>query len=144
MSELPITGRHETVLHAEPDDVVGRSELAAGLPAAERLAALRAVVADHPSSPTAWAALAAAVADPVERYAYARVGYHRGLDALRANGWGGVGLVRWERPTNRGFLRALVLLREAARAIDEESEVDRIDAFLRDLDPAWDDARVDR
>lgn len=144
MPELPLADRHETVLPEAPADLVARLEPAFALGASEREPAIRAAVAAHPTSPTAWAALAAVVSDPVERYACARVGYHRGLDALRASGWGGVGLVRWERPSNRGFLRALVLLREAARAIGETAEVDRIDAFLRDLDPAWDDARVDR
>jgi hypothetical protein len=76
----------------------------------------------------------------VTRYAYARVGYHRGLDALRAAGWGGTGLVRWSRTENRPFLRCLAALRDAAAGIGETAEVDRITAFLRDLDPDWDDA----
>ena len=50
---------------------------------------------------------ATSAATTIERYAYYRVGYHRGLDALRANGWRGSGYVRWSEPTNRGFLRAL-------------------------------------
>jgi hypothetical protein len=33
-------------------------------------------------------------------------------------------------------------LRAAARAIGETSEVERISAFLRDLDPDWDDANL--
>jgi hypothetical protein len=144
MPDLPLADRHETVLPDEPRALSERLDVAFGSSAEQRIGLLRSAVADHPTSPTAWAALAAAVTDPVERYACARVGYHRGLDALRANGWGGVGLVRWERPSNRGFLRTLVLLREAARSIGEDPEVARIDAFLRDLDPSWDDARVDR
>lgn len=142
MPELPLADRHETVLPDEPADLTERLTGAFDLDGDARVRALRAAAAAHPGSPTAWAALAAAVEDPVERYACARVGYHRGLDALRANGWGGVGLVRWERPSNRGFLRALVLLREAARSIGETAEVDRVDAFLRDLDPAWDESRA--
>ena len=53
-----------------------------------------AVAAAHPTSCAAWAALAetALAADrPVEAYAYARTGYHRGLDALRRAGWKGQG-----------------------------------------------------
>lgn len=144
MPDLPLADRHETVLPDEPEDLRARLAAAFDLESEEREAALRAAVAAHPGSPSAWAAIAAAVEDPVERYAYARVGYHRGLDGLRANGWGGVGLVRWERPTNRGFLRALVLLGEAARIIGEDAEADRVAAFLRDLDPAWDDGRIER
>jgi hypothetical protein len=89
-----------------------------------------------------WAQLAALGEEPIERYAYARVGYHRGLDALRANGWGGTGRVRWSEPTNRPFLACLVRLRAAAAEIGEDAEVTRIDEFLRDLDPDWDDANL--
>ena len=39
----------------------------------------------------------------VESYAYARVGYHRGLDLLRRNGWKGHGPVPWEHEPNRGL-----------------------------------------
>ncbi|MDU2597264.1 MAG: DUF3151 family protein [Dermabacter sp.] len=48
------------------------------------------VAADHPTSPLAWALLAqesSADGDTIEAYAFARVGYHRGLDALRRAGW---------------------------------------------------------
>ena len=52
--------------------------------------------------------------DDVEAYACFRVGYHRGLDALRGAGWKGSGLVRWAHPANRGFLRCLDGLRSAS------------------------------
>ncbi|WP_394160375.1 DUF3151 domain-containing protein [Galactobacter valiniphilus] len=71
----------------------------------------------------------------VESYAFARVGYHRGLDALRKAGWRGQGPVPWAHEPNRGFLRALYALRRAAGAIGETEEVDRIGQFLRDSDP---------
>jgi hypothetical protein len=81
--------------------------------------------------------------DPsIEAYAYARVGYHRGLDALRGRGWGGTGFVRWSQPSNRPFLTCLVRLRNAAAQIGELPEVQRIDEFLVQLDPDWDDANV--
>jgi hypothetical protein len=97
------------------------------------------VVADAPTSLEAWAALGDLGRDTVERYAAYRVGYHRGLDQLRANGWRGSGYVRWSHPENRGFLRALAGLAEQAAAIGEDDEAERCMQFLRQLDPAWDD-----
>ncbi len=73
----------------------------------------------------------------MERYAYFRVGYHRGLDALRAAGWRGSGAVRWAQPANRPFLTCLDGLRLAAGAIGEHDEEERSATFLRQLDPAW-------
>ncbi len=92
------------------------------------------VAAAHPSSSLAWAVLAEdALADhrAVESYAYARTGYHRGLDSLRRAGWRGQGPVPWEHEPNRGFLRALAALARAANAIDEVEEVHRCTEFLR-------------
>jgi hypothetical protein len=105
-------------------------------------AALADVVARDPAWTAAWTRLSEHGRDAVERYAYARVGYHRGLDALRRNGWGGNGFVRWQHPSNRGFLTCLVRLRDAARELGEADEVDRLDQFLRDLDPDWDESWV--
>jgi hypothetical protein len=85
----------------------------------------------------AWADLAELAGDPIERYAYARVGYHRGLDALRAAGWRGSGYVRWQHESNRGFLRSLDALRQAAGVIGETDEEQRCALFLRQLDPEW-------
>jgi len=98
-----------------------------------------AIAAAHPTSSAAWAALAdAALARgaSVEGYAYARTGYHRGLDALRRAGWRGTGPVPWSHEPNRGFLRALHALGRAATAIHETDEVSRIATFLNDCDPA--------
>jgi hypothetical protein len=96
------------------------------------------VAARFPSSSAAWAALAAEAMERgavVEAYAYARTGYHRGLDALRRAGWRGTGPVPWSHEANRGFLRALYLLGRAADAIDERDEAERCAQFLRDSDP---------
>jgi hypothetical protein len=107
-------------------------------PAAARLEAGEApdqVAAAHPTSSLAWATLAeAALADgrTIEAYAFARTGYHRGLDALRRNGWRGQGPVPWEHVPNRGFLRALAALSRAAGAIGESDEEQRCAQFLRD------------
>ncbi|MGL5909179.1 MAG: DUF3151 domain-containing protein [Phycicoccus sp.] len=92
------------------------------------------VAARHPVSSLAWAVLAEdALADDrvVEAYAYARTGYHRGLDALRRSGWRGQGPVPWEHEPNRGFLRALAALARAAGAVDEDDERHRCAEFLR-------------
>ena len=94
------------------------------------------VVRRHPESPTAWASLAAeakaAGNDDLTVYAYARVGYHRSLDRLRRSGWKGHGPVPWDHAPNRGFLRSLALLSEAAAAIGEAPEAARCADFLRD------------
>lgn len=97
------------------------------------------VAANHPSSSAAWAALAEEALGrgfAVEAYAYARTGYHRGLDALRKSGWRGTGPVPWSHEPNRGFLRALHALAVAAAAINESDEAERCSTFLNDCDPA--------
>jgi hypothetical protein len=92
----------------------------------------------HPSSPAAWALLSdAAWADGrvMESYAFARVGYHRGLDLLRRNGWKGHGAVPWSHEPNQGLLSCLRYLHRAAQAIGEDDEVIRLDAFMTECDP---------
>ncbi|MEO3786103.1 DUF3151 domain-containing protein [Actinocorallia sp. B10E7] len=93
------------------------------------------VAAKFPSFPAVWAELAErafARGSVIECYAYARTGYHRGLDALRRSGWKGHGPVPWSHEPNRGFLRALAALGRAAAAIGEEEEAQRCRTFLRD------------
>ncbi|MGO2004415.1 MULTISPECIES: DUF3151 domain-containing protein [Micrococcaceae] len=97
------------------------------------------LAARFPASSLPWAMLADEAYDDgrtVESYAYARVGYHRGLDALRQAGWRGQGPVPYSHEPNRGFLRSLYALQRAAAAIGEAEEVDRIGTFLNDSDPA--------
>lgn len=132
------TGLPETVLPPVPPDVLGAvaSAEAQSDPSARR-GALATIVATHPTLLIGWAALAEGASDPVESYAYARVGYHRGLDALRAAGWRGSGFVRWEHESNQGFLRSLDALRAAAVEIGETAEAERCDVFLHQLDPGW-------
>jgi hypothetical protein len=104
---------------------------------------VEAVAADHPEYSDAWAELASralAAGHPVTAYAYARTGYHRGLDNLRRNGWKGHGPVPWAHEPNRGFLRALHSLGQAAAEIGEAPEAARCATFLRDCDPAAADA----
>jgi hypothetical protein len=131
------TGPPVTVLPPPPPEAAAGLAAALEGPAQTRRAAVAAVVAAHPTYLDGWAHLAALAGDHVEAYAYARVGYHRGLDALRGAGWRGSGYVRWEHPTNRGFLRSLDALRAAAEAIGEETEAERCALFLLQLDPDW-------
>src|SRR6266516_485858 len=105
--------------------------VSSGVPAAE-------VAAEYPAFSLAWALLAEtalAGGRPVEGYAYARTGYHRGLDALRRNGWKGSGPIPWAHGPNQGFLRALHALGQAAAAIGEDAEAQRCATFLHDSDP---------
>lgn len=127
----------ETVLPEPPTEAAAALEAARGRAGAERGEALRAVVRAHPQWPDGWAALGEQAEDDVEAYAYFRVGYHRGLDALRKSGWRGSGYVRWAEPANRGFLRCVDGLRAKADAIGEEDEAQRCSQFLRQLDPTW-------
>jgi hypothetical protein len=97
------------------------------------------VAAAHPTSSLVWAVLAERSYQQqayVESYAYARTGYHRGLDALRRAGWKGYGPVPWSHAPNQGFLRALHALGQAAGAIGEDEEAARVRQFLADSDPA--------
>jgi hypothetical protein len=71
----------------------------------------------------------------VESYAYARTGYHRGLDALRRNGWKGFGPVPFAHEPNQGVLRSIAALSRAAEAIDEKPETERCRQLLLDSDP---------
>jgi hypothetical protein len=123
-----MAGPPPTHLPADPAD----DELEGGQAPAD-------VVRRHPDSPTAWAALAAearaAGSEVLTVYAYSRVGYHRSLDRLRRHGWKGHGPVPWDHAPNRGFLRCLALLSEAAAAIGEQDEAARCADFLRDSSP---------
>lgn len=96
------------------------------------------VAAAHPSASVAWAALAEeALAEDkaITAYAYARTGYHRGLDQLRRNGWRGFGPVPYAHEPNRGFLRCVAALARAADSIRETDEVARCLQLLDDCDP---------
>ena len=113
-----------------PDEPGPRQALAGGDDPGE-------VAARYPASSVAWAVLADdafAGGRVVESYAYARVGYHRGLDALRRNGWKGHGPVPWSHEPNQGFLRCLHALGRAAAAINEIDEAERCRTFLADCD----------
>ena len=129
------SGPPRTVLPAESAAVEQALREALAAPEHDRRDMVARVVAANPRSMTAWAALAGLGRDEIEQYAAYRVGYHRGLDALRANGWRGSGYVRWADETNRGFLRCLRGLQQMAGAIGERDEAERIALFVQQLDP---------
>ncbi|WP_432868744.1 DUF3151 domain-containing protein [Microbispora rosea] len=111
-----------------PDNAEARQMLEAGAKAAD-------VAARFPAHSAAWAALADdyfAAGHAVTSYAFARTGYHRGLDQLRRAGWKGHGPIPWEHEPNQGFLRCLNALARAAQAIGEKDEAERCAQFLRD------------
>ncbi|TCO64870.1 uncharacterized protein DUF3151 [Actinocrispum wychmicini] len=127
---------HDNLLGPEPTLLPDRAEQQAavdgGTDAAE-------VVATWPDFSEGWAILAEralANDETVAAYAYARTGYHRGLDQLRRSGWKGFGPVPWAHRPNRGFLRALAALGRAAQRIGETEEYERVRKFLTDSDPA--------
>jgi Protein of unknown function (DUF3151) len=101
-------------------------------------AGIAAVAGRFPACLAAWAGLGELALEggrPVDAYAYFRVGYHRGLDRIRQAGWRGSGRVPWAHEGNRGFLRSLRGLGQAAAALGEHDEADRCRAFLADLAP---------
>lgn len=111
-----------------PDLPEAREALESGAKAAD-------VAARFPGYPAAWATLAEeyfANGHAVTSYAFARTGYHRGLDQLRRSGWKGHGPIPWEHEPNRGFLRCLYALHRAAQAIGEKDEAERCLQFLKD------------
>ncbi len=129
MPENLLAGPPETLL---PANDAARDALAAAADPAE-------VAARFPSYCAAWAELAEqalAAGDPVTTYAFARTGYHRGLDQLRRAGWHGHGPIPWQHEPNQGFLRSLYLLGVAATAIGEYDEAARCEEFLADASPA--------
>ena len=132
------SGLPETVIDPEPPEA--RLALAEALarPAEERREAVASVAARWPRNLEAWSRLGQLARDDVEAYACYRVGYHRGLDRLRQNGWRGSGYVRWSQEPNRGFLRALSGLGRTAAALGETDEAERCAQFVRQLDPQWD------
>ncbi len=132
-----MTGEHHhdlldpvpTLLPADHSDVLARAELAAGTDAVTVLTA-------HPASSYLWAAFsrgALGTGTPegaLAAYAYARTGYHRGLDALRKAGWRGHGPIPAHHVPNQGFLLSVLALEQAAAAIGEIDEAERCERLL--------------
>jgi Protein of unknown function (DUF3151) len=141
MAEIPLgSSPPETVLPEWPREA--ELALKEAMSAPDPFRAMTSVAARFPRYLSVWAALSEHSDDSVTAYAFARTGYHRGLDTLRAAGWRGSGYVRWRHPSNQGFLRSLDALRRRASEISEKDEEERCALFLRQLDPEWD--RLDR
>lgn len=124
------------LLGPDPVRLPGDSEAEAELDSGEKPAI---VAAAHPSASIAWATLAEEALEEdrvITAYAYARTGYHRGLDQLRRNGWKGFGPVPYSHEPNRGFLRCVAALARAADAIGETDEIQRCLDLLDDCDPS--------
>jgi hypothetical protein len=128
-------GPPNVVLPAVDNSMQAALDAAFGSSDRYRRDAVARVVADHPRYLAAWAALGDVARDAVESYMAYRVGYHRGLDALRANGWKGNGYVRWSAVTNHGFLNCLDGLARTAAVIGETDEATRCSQFLLQCDP---------
>ena len=105
-------------------------------PDRERRDAVSKLVALNPTSLEGWSWMGALGRDTIDSYMAYRVGYHRGLDALRRNGWKGSGYVRWSHIPNRGFLRCLDGLAKCSRQINDVEEAERCEQFLLQLDPS--------
>lgn len=133
--QLTPSGPPETILPPPSAEFTHVLRAALAAPEDERRDRLAAVVAAHPRVVEGWVELAAATADVVTRYAFHRIGYHRGLDQLRANGWRGSGFVRWRHETNRPFLRSLRGLQRSAAEIGEADEEERCRLFVKQLEP---------
>jgi hypothetical protein len=140
---LSHSGPPETVLDPEPPEALAALADALAAPEGERRAAVASVVTHWPRFLDAWARLGDHATDEAEAYAAYRVGYHRGLDRLRQNGWRGSGYVRWQHEPNRGFLRSLAGLQRMAATIGETDEEERCLHFLHQCDPAWSPANLD-
>lgn len=113
-------------------------EVRSVLDGAEGIEPVREIVRADPLCLEGWARLSGSAyegGDDIAAYAYARVGYHRGLDLLRSAGWRPDREVRWEHEGNRGFLLALFELMRASAAIGEGVEARRCREFLLQLDP---------
>lgn len=140
---IPI-GKPDVALPADPGDSAPQATAALDAWQAGRSDAatcrtrLNDLAARYPASLTAWASLGELNLpdDAVAAYAFFRTGYHRGLDKARAAGWNGSQHLSWEQASNRGFLRCLYGLMQAATAIGETEEAARCGAFLLELDPS--------
>ena len=76
---LSTGGLPETIIPNYDNEALAALSVALGSPETQRKALVAKVAADWPRYLDAWVALGQLSTDPTERYAYFRVGYHRGL-----------------------------------------------------------------
>lgn len=142
MSDQPVhlsaSGPPETIIPQITGELRLALDAALATPIDIRRRAVCDVVAKHPTFLEGWATIGDLSEPGIDAYMAYRVGYHRGLDTLRANSWRGSGYVRWARESNRGFLRCLGGLAKQSRFIGEINEAVRCEQFLLQLDPSGD------
>ncbi len=149
MNEVKLNrgGLPETILPAEDSEILGGIEeaLSSGSPSetndpfiiSQVINKLLKLVEAYPDSIAIWTQLGVLSPERMKGYAFFRLAYHRGLDALRKNGWRGSGFVRWEHPSNQSFLRALHGLQMLSKEIGDDEESARCHHFLLQLEPRW-------
>ncbi len=140
MNDVTISrqGPPETILPPEDPKISNLLEAAIGTEDThKRRGALNQVAEMYPTSISVWKTIATYGRDTMESYAAYRVGYHRGLDALRKNGWRGSGYVRWAHPSNQAFLECLSGLQIVSERIEDFEESERCKLFLLQLEPNW-------
>lgn len=130
------SGPPETILPEFEAEAISLLAIALSAPTDNQRDKAVAVVSKYPTFLAGWASIGDLSKPGLDAYMAYRVGYHRGLDTLRANSWRGSGYVRWARESNRGFLRCLAGLAKNARLINEVSEAVRCEQFLIQLDPS--------
>ena len=140
MSNVSISreGLPETVLPPEDPEIIELLDSALKLKDEnQRRGKINEIAGNFPTSIEVWKTVAMNGRDIIESYAAFRVGYHRGLDALRKNGWRGSGYVRWRHPSNRGFLECLLGLQKISEEIRDLEEAERCRIFIFQLEPDW-------
>tara|TARA_B100000131_G_C17948217_1_gene545320 strand:+ start:238 stop:678 length:441 start_codon:yes stop_codon:yes gene_type:complete len=140
MSNVSISkeGLPETVLPPEDPKIIELLDVASKVEdESQRRGKINEIAGNFPASIEVWKTVAINGRDSIESYAAFRVGYHRGLDALRKNGWRGSGYVRWRHPSNRAFLECLLGLQKISEKIGDLEEAERCRIFLFQLEPDW-------
>ena len=140
MSDVTISrqGPPETVLPSENEAITNLLESAILIEdETNRRLEITRIAGMYPSSIQVWKTIAEYGRDIIESYAAYRVGYHRGLDALRKNGWRGSGYVRWVHPSNQAFLTCLSGLQAISEQIGDQEESERCFVFVLQLEPDW-------
>lgn len=108
--------------------LVDEPEVRQALAEADR-ASVASVVAQHPSSPLAWAELADLAdseGNAIGAFAYAAVAVDLAREQLTAAGWAPGGPVPWSDEPNRAYLRALDAQRRAAQQLGLDEHAARL------------------